>query len=543
MSSSNNSAAFQHSSSYELESRASSSLQDTLLPVLQAQEVWDGHSDLRHHLPPEIQSYLAPYEKVIYIHHPGTPKPEQPLLARDVMDMALSGDGSIMASVDPLGGKSRYQYEHGRDAMKAASDIYGLQPERLKQVLLSLASSQGVEHEVYREGRLYGFEEPGSIILINRPAEDLMARKFEKLKGWPAPYFYGSVDAPVSFVNNIAQVHADEPSFLWRGYTDKNGIPRLMADAFKLSVRWIVDRIDESPDGFVEYSNPVTNGGGMRNQGWQDSAHAMVHADGSWANSKDGIAVLEVQAMAFDALMNAARLYETVFDDGKAAAELWERAYTLQADTIDKFWVESPEGGYLAPGRDRDANGLSRNMEVRKSSMGWVLATGLLKGDNPDHKARVRQLIKTLTAPDMLTRHGIRTLSSRSAAYTPFGYHTGSEWGQDLEVIAQGMSNHGYYGLDRMLGERSTRKHLSTGVFYEHTSSYDSVGVHVPERDTYVYNPLYDEVYMLEQVPPVAQTWEASAELGRAHRYSQIPQKAITATKRAFEKSILESVL
>lgn len=514
-------------------------VREPLFPILSPTEVWDGQTDLRDELPVEVRQYLPPNHKVIYIHKPGLRIPDTMPTAQELYPKLIGEKGQLMASIDLFGGTSRYQYEHGRDAMKTARDYYALKPQILKNVLLSLAGSQGVDNEVYKPGQPFGFEKTGSIILINRPSEDPLATKFERYKSWTSPYFYGSIDAPAMFVNNIALIIRDDPNFLFQAYTDKHGVPRTVADAFMRSVQFLLDRMEENSDGFVEYSNPVPGGGGMRNQGWQDSAHAMVHADGSWASSRHGIALLEVQAMTHDALRNAASIARTIFQNPKFANELVARAEHLRRTVPEKFWVDDKDGGYFSPGRERLAPNQSRTMNVKKSSMGWMLAFNLLDRKDPQHMQFAEQTLRVLMRPDMLTRYGIRTLSAEARAYNPEGYHDGSEWGQDLEMIAQGASNYGFYGIDRDLGARGTQKNQKSGAYFEHTSSYDTEDVQVPLRDTYVYNPDEDEVYMFEQVPPVAQAWEISAEIGRSHRYESLPLHATDPRKKELEDELL----
>jgi glycogen debranching enzyme len=48
-----------------------------------------------------------------------------------------------------------------------------------------------------------------------------------------------------------------------------------------------------------------------------------------------------------------------------------------------------------------------------------------------------------LTAPDLFTGWGIRTLSHLSPAYNPMGYHVGSVWPHDNGVIAVGLRSLG----------------------------------------------------------------------------------------------------
>ncbi|WP_293251814.1 MULTISPECIES: hypothetical protein [unclassified Microcoleus] len=47
--------------------------------------------------------------------------------------------------------------------------------------------------------------------------------------------------------------------------------------------------------------------------------------------------------------------------------------------------------------------------------------------------------LSKLPAPDMFSGWGISTLSSKSPAYNPIGYHTGSVWPHDNALTAMGL--------------------------------------------------------------------------------------------------------
>jgi glycogen debranching enzyme len=72
------------------------------------------------------------------------------------------------------------------------------------------------------------------------------------------------------------------------------------------------------------------------------------------------------------------------------------------------------------------------------SNSGHLLGTALL---NHEESA----LIATrLSAPDLDSGHGLRTLSSESASFNPHGYHTGSVWPHDTAIAAHGLVRAGF---------------------------------------------------------------------------------------------------
>jgi len=67
---------------------------------------------------------------------------------------------------------------------------------------------------------------------------------------------------------------------------------------------------------------------------------------------------------------------------------------------------------------------------------------GFWSGIVPESKADI--LVKRFMQPDMFSGWGIRTLSTKEAAYDPESYHNGSIWPHDNSLIAWGMKKYGY---------------------------------------------------------------------------------------------------
>ena len=83
------------------------------------------------------------------------------------------------------------------------------------------------------------------------------------------------------------------------------------------------------------------------------------------------------------------------------------------------------------------------------SQLGWLLWAGALGPEAADRAA------ERLTRPDVLTRFGLRTLSSEHAAYGPRNYHRGSVWPFDSWL--------GWGGL-RAAGREREAEQVRTGV-------------------------------------------------------------------------------
>jgi hypothetical protein len=518
-------------------------------PILDKAEIRDGVADMRDQLTAAEQAGLRPDEAVIHIHerrlelprHPVTPLTVLMKAAKAATPEEIGYQGPTVASVNLAEGhpRSRYERQHGRDDLIAGDDVKELHPKLLDTVVVSLAGSQGIEDEPFIAGQPYGFEKPGSIILVHFPADDPLGRKFQDRKDWK-PRFYGSADAPGLFVNAIADLEAANPGYLLsRTYDALDGNTYLINHAFDLSVQWLLDRLREN-DGLIMYRNPYTNGRGMRNQGWKDSADAMVHASGEWANSFGGVAPIEIQCQAVTSLRKAAGIYRGVYKNEALALRLHEQADRLRSFILERGFVrDAQHGDYFAMGWDRGPTGKLRRLETRSIDMHSVLR--LLDMADPAQRAQAFATVQALTAPDMFTRWGNRVMSSRSVTYGDLRYHC-SVWPDKSNRVAESMAAIGFFGLDRFMGGRTTELIKIVGCVPEHISGKDSIVPIIPTKDVYVYDRRYDEVHLAEQAPPLGQTWGATSELAKQQRYVRTPEQAEPAREREFEARLIEEL-
>lgn len=295
----------------------------------------------------------------------------------------------------------------GRDALLASYMALIVDPGLALGVLRTLARLRGRAVDPDTE------EEPGRIIHELR---------FDRRPSWrfaDATRYYGSVDATPLFVLVLGELRR------W-------GVPRDelegLLPAADDALAWISTHGDPNGDGYVEYRPSAT--GGLVNQGWKDSWDAVRHRDGRLAEGP--IALCEVQGYVYAALLARAYFAEEQGDAARCA-ELRSRAASLRAAFQRDFWVDDDRGGYVALALD----GAGRPVEAVTSNMGHCLWTGIL---DPD---RAAQVADRLLAEDMFTGWGIRTLSSRAAAYNPVSYHNGSVWPHDNALIVAGLMRYG----------------------------------------------------------------------------------------------------
>ena len=172
-----------------------------------------------------------------------------------------------------------------------------------------------------------------------------------------------------------------------------------------------------NPEGLVESRRSLP--GGIRNQVWNDSRTAYHHARGELAGDRRGVASVEVQGLAYDALRESAALLRSSPGDRQEtlrfAGECEARAAWLRAAVERVFWVDGARGRYVALGTDRDGAGRLRPLCVRTSNMGHLLTSRMLDGADGAERADV--IAAALGQADLLAAAGIRTLSSDAVRY------------------------------------------------------------------------------------------------------------------------------
>lgn len=405
--------------------------------------------------------------------------------------------------------QGQYRALFGRDALKVATDLAAHYPKLARSTLLRLAEFQGTTYTTSKE------EEPGRIAHEIRDAEDPIARELSADRGWGWPY-YGSVDATPEFIRTLSRYcHLGNEStrFLTQKYLNKNGEERVIADALESAVNWVTNRMDKNPEGLLEYKSVLPLG--LENQVWKDSWDSYHHSDGTIANHNKGIASIEVQVIAYDALVGAAYIYENIMDRGNEAAELLERAERLRDTILDLFWTED-KGGYFILGTDRDDSGKIRQLKIRTSNMGHVLNSRVLDSRAEEHTYKRNKLLDQLRSPELLAASGIRTLASDEVRYRDGAYHNGSVWIWDTHHIALGARRHVFHNPDfgtfaSDIEDRILDVVSAIGGFPEYVRGGDVIATNMSSID--VRDTVYNRVHRVEQPPQEIQAWTVAAIL------------------------------
>lgn len=526
--------------------------------------------DLRDQVP-DLVPYLLPFQRVVYLDdgsddrvgrpadrpHPSSSRALMSLMGADrLQDIGNSGPGNAAEPLPEHQGAEQYgllRALFGRDALHMGLQLYECFPRLLETTVIRLAELQGTTYNSAKE------EEPGRIIHWAPDPEDPVALNITQSNQWEWPH-YGSVDSTPMFVRGVLRIVSDNPDFLLTSYTGTDGENQTMSHALDAAVGWLEKHLEDSPDGLLEFQMHQRRG--IWNQAWKDTPESYMHADGSYANHRDGIASIEVQVLAYDSLRDLARFYQTEAEgtrgDSRAEEALMansssidSRAQRLKQTVLDKFWLEDERGGYFALGTDRDQRGNLRPLAVRTSNAGHALH--LLDGDDRTMSNRRVALVRTLFSDELLDRNGIRTLSNREVRFAPRSYHCGSIWMWDNRAIALELDSSGYFALARDLDKRTLRVIETLGYFVEFVPGDNSksasklsttrvIDVFDGERDHYA------NYYRIEKPAQETQAWTVAAirEIKRQntplHPELAARTVAIDISKREVELEVLERV-
>ncbi len=356
----------------------------------------------------------------------------------------------------------------------------GLLPP-IKSSLRTIALYQGTTVDDWRD------EEPGKTLheLRYEPVEKNQERlELLRKAGWPVEgsrgnmfmRYYGSVDST--------------PLFVWAGCKYIALDTQTGADFFqeidpnlREAIDWIKTYGDKDGDLFIEFE--AKNRNALIWQGWKDSGDSIKTAEG--LKPKEPIALVEVQGYQYAALVNASQLYKDI--DPEYADMLARRAAALKEKFNKDFWME--EEGFFAYALDGDKN----QIKDITSNVGHLLITGIIDEDKKD------RVVKRLMQPDMLTRFGIRTLSSESPNFIlkePFAYHNSSIWPHDNAIIYIGLIENGYYKEAEIVGE---------GVLSAEYYLFKTYGIRNPE----LYNVSLDGKILVYRGAQQPQTWPREA--------------------------------
>lgn len=424
----------------------------------------------------------------------------------------------VYASVGP-----NYRYAiFGRDSLEVAEDLIDVRPALSREIILAIASMSGRFKDSSSE------EEKGKIV------HEYRARRFggtaishsagqildELSMAWGGTSdelrYYGSVDATPLFVRTVARYcESHDKELLDELVTDRYGVESSLRDNVRSAVEWVVGKVENSSWSLLEFQrlNPL----GQPNQSWKDSKTSYLHYDGTPANADGGIASIEVQGLAYDALLAGAEL--VALDESEE--RYWRKlARTVQQQTIDHLW--SDEDQFFVIGLDRSPeDGTSRQIRTITSNVAATLDSGIFL-DLPDEQRLryVEAIVERTMGEDFLTSAGIRcrSLSDERRLKKGADYHGALvTWPKETYDIIKGLKRHGYVEQAQLLQSKLRTTFETSGEFREFYYVKPDGDVKHYYRTEHPNEPQFYEDGAVD-TPEPCQAWSLSAAVAIAHQ-------------------------
>ncbi len=355
----------------------------------------------------------------------------------------------------------------GRDSLTVAKDLLAFQPDLARDVLITLARLQGQKEDRTSE------EEPGKIPHEHRtvrvdgqliPEYSLkILRNLQRVWGGEGSdnmLYYGSYDATPLFIRLLGlYVERYGDTVLKEEITGLENQTYTLADSWQAALGWLVQKLQNSESGLLEYHR--LNPEGLANQAWKDSATGYLFADGSLPNFEAGIASVELQGYAYDALVYSDKYLASSFP-------LRSLAHRLQVQTIKLLWMKDLR--YFAQGMDYGPNGSQRQIDSLTSNGALLLDSCLLEDlPKPQGQTYSKAVADIINGPEFMTDVGIRSRALRHSAMPGYvDYHgTYTVWPRETYAVACGLRRFGFRDEAKALEDRILRSVAQAGGFYE----------------------------------------------------------------------------
>ena len=335
----------------------------------------------------------------------------------------------------------------GRDSLMMAYDLLPTHKELCGTILHTLARMQGEKID------LMTGEEPGRIhheyrarFFDGYEIDDKQQEILEKLHElWNIGnvtdgkvsdlIIYSSVDATPQFVRVVAAYCGlYGPEFLNTRVTSIYGTDRTVGDSVLSAMQWLSHRISTSDLDLVEFHR--TNPHAHEWEVLRDGKTSYLHEDGTLANSESLVASIEVQGLAYDALLEGSKLIAS--DE----ADIWKAsAQHLRLSTLKNFWI--PEHNFFAMAIDRDVNFKTRKVKTLTSAPMELLDTQFFNHLPHPYKKEelIGAIVKRAYSSDFLTSVGIRQRALRHYKLVDYSDYHGSltSWVVIANILARGL--------------------------------------------------------------------------------------------------------
>jgi len=460
--------------------------------------------------------------------------------AHDILSLVKAPHGyGVYASIG-----LNYQYAiFGRDSIEVAEDLLATNQALAKEIILYLAHLQGHEFNLESEQETGKIHHEYRSLNFNGHDIPIAARKVLAKLGpqWggsdEALLYYGSADATPLFIRLVYRYFKKyDDDILDHPTLSVTGRVLPLREYVRAATSWLVAKITASPWQLFEYRriNPL----GLYNQSWEDSNVSYLHADGSVANADDGIAAIELQGYAYDALRSAADMVAA----DEVEAESWRHLASIVRDmALQHLWM--PEQNYFAMGLDRADDGQTRQIATLGSNPALLLETTFFDL-MPHHLSwpYIEGIVRMIFSEDFMTSAGLRVRAKRHVGFVEFADYHGSQvtWPKQTFDVAKGLQRHGLYQLASLLESCILNTVTKAGEFYEFFFVTEDGRIKYHYRQENPEEPSFHD-FGAANLPDPGQAWTISAIISIVHQqFNKENPLPVSDAVRDLEENILK---
>lgn len=380
--------------------------------------------------------------------------------AANDLGRVIQTSGMIYASHDVM-----FQFAFfGRDSLEVAEDLLMIDPMVARRLLPKLASLQGTAHNALTEEEYGKIHHEHREVMID--GKKIPRKSRQILDGLADRWgldkssftYYGAADTTPLYARVLARyVTGSDAAFLRHRVVTKDHETITMAQSLERALEHICHLIQRSANGLVEFRRQNKNGHIC--QVWKDSVTALQHADGKVANYHGYVATVDLQALAYDALIYGAEVLSSINAASPAKIDEWRhQAALLQQCMLQTYWLASE--ARFATGHDYDQAGKLRLITTPTSNQGVILNSRvLLNLDDADREKYVASILQNIYSDEFLTEVGVRCRAKSYQHVVDFEDYHGAwaVWPKETYDIAKGMRMHGLEAAAQQLEHRILR--------------------------------------------------------------------------------------
>lgn len=343
-------------------------------------------------------------------------------------------------------GYPKFMSLFGRDSLITSLSLINMYPNIVITSLKSLSKFQGkkYDYEIAESPGKIPHEVNLDLSLIEKRSKDVPWLKY-------GPNYFSVDSTPLYVITLLTYLKSKA-----------NDLNAQMLNSLKVSIEFLLSSVNERE--FLGYDkSPVAKG--LASQCWRDGIGDILE------RMKSPVFVSGVQAFlveAFDLILCSGTVIQE-FLGPDMLNEVRERLSLLRALFYDRFWIE--EKGY--PALAIDGDGVA--CRAITTDPLYCLGLGMM------NRGEEISMVKRAMEGNLLTKYGIRCMSSGEKEFDPLAYQRGSIWPHDNFLVIRSLLRANFRREAEAVAAGVMKALSSIGSFPEYYSA-DARGSLIPQE-------------------------------------------------------------